>query len=130
MIITESRPKRVLIASSHSLFGNGLQHLLEQRWGADVLIVGLVSTTEQAAEALREHEPDLVVVDYDDETLNRDEFLARFMEFKGTLRIVLLSLENDKDGAEAIIYDRRTMQAERIDDWMEMEIPVSNKDRE
>ncbi len=107
-----SRPKRVLIASSHSLFGKGLQNLLEQRWGADVLVVGLVSTTEQAATALQELQPDLVVVDYDDETLNRDDFLARFMEVEGALRVVLLSLANDKGGAEAVVYDRRTMQAE------------------
>ncbi len=129
MTSTESRPKRVLIASSHSLFGKGLQNLMEERWGKDVLVVGLVSTTEQATASLGELEPDLVIVDYDDETLNRDEFLARFMkEADGALRIVLLSLADNPEGAEAVVYDRRTMQASRIDDWMEKGIPFGDKE--
>jgi cytochrome c oxidase subunit 2 len=58
----------------------------------------------------------MVIVDYDDERLNRDEFLAHFVEGEKKLRVVLLSLQ---DGGEAIVYDRRTLAATQIDDWFD-----------
>ncbi len=118
MKVMSARPKRVLIASSHALFGNGLRHLLETRWGDAVVVVGMVSTTEEASVALQALTPDVVIVDYDDETLNRDEFLEDFLKAEGALRIVVLSLEESPAGAEAIVYDRRTMEASRMDDWL------------
>jgi CheY-like chemotaxis protein len=112
--LTKSR--RVLIASSHSLFGQGLRSLLRERKEAGVEIVGMVSNLDEALLALDQLNPDLIIVDYDDKKLNRDEFLARFVEGEKKLRVVLLSLQSAQ---EAIIYDRRTMAAHQIDDWLE-----------
>lgn len=109
------KPQRVLIASSHALFGQGLRSLLQARPEADVEVVGIVSNLEEAISALDSLNPDLVIVDYDDERLNREEFLAHFVEVDRKLRVVLLSLQ---DGEEAIVYDRRTMAAAQIDDWL------------
>lgn len=111
-----AKNRRVLIASSHPLFGQGLRNLLKERRDAGVTVVGMVSNLEEALVALKKLRPDLVIVDYDDEMLNRDEFLARFMEGEEKLRVVLLSLQS---AGEAIIYDRRTLAAAQIDDWLE-----------
>ncbi len=111
-----SKSRRVLIASSHSLFGQGLRNLLQARKEAGVEIVGMVSNLDEALQALDRLDPDLIIVDYDDEKLNRDEFLARFVEGEKKLRVVLLSLQSAQ---EAIVYDRRTMAAHQIDDWLE-----------
>jgi cytochrome c oxidase subunit 2 len=108
-------PRRVLIASSHPLFGQGLRSLLQAQKKADVEIVGVVANLEEATKALERLSPDLVIVDYDDKVLNRDEFLARFVEGEKKLRVVLLSLQG---GEEALVYDRRTMAASQIDDWL------------
>jgi len=108
--------RRVLIASSHALFGQGLRSLLEERKPAGVEIVGLVANLEETIAALEKLNPDLIIVDYDDEALNRDEFLARFVEGEKKLRVVLLSLHSARD---AVVYDRRKMSAARIDDWLE-----------
>lgn len=108
--------RRVLIASSHGLFGQGLRSLLKDRKEAGVEVVGMVSNLDEALVALDELNPDLIIVDYDDEKLNRDEFLARFVEGEKKLRVVLLSLQS---AGEAIIYDRRTLAASQIDDWLE-----------
>ncbi len=117
MAFTSSKKsQRVLIASSHALFGQGLRSLLEARKGQEVEIVGVVSNLAEAIAAIDRLSPDLVIVDYDDEQLNRDEFLAHFVEGEKKLRVVLLSLQ---DGGEAIIYDRRTLAATQIDDWFE-----------
>jgi cytochrome c oxidase subunit 2 len=108
---------RALIASSHPLFAEGLRSLLQKRGQADVEVVGLVSSIDDALVALKTLHPDLVIVDHDDERVNRDEFLARFVEGEGSLRVVLLSLK--EGGNEAIVYDRRNLAAAQIEDWLE-----------
>lgn len=111
----ESKSRRVLIASSHPLFGQGLVRLLGEKQSLNAKVVGMVSNLEEALEAMRNLKPDLIIVDYDDEKLNRDEFLARFVEGDQKLRVVLLSLQSAK---EALVYDRRTLAASQIDDWL------------
>jgi len=113
----EAGPWRILIASSHPLFAEGLRSLLHQRQQMDAVVVGMVSTIEEALHALRDLQPDLVIVDYDDEQVNRDEFLARFVEGEGRLRVVLLSLK--EGGQDAIVYDRRTLAASQVEDWLD-----------
>jgi cytochrome c oxidase subunit 2 len=83
----------------------------------DTEVVGMVSTIDEALDALKNLQPDLVIVDYDDDRVNREEFLARFVEGEGRLRVVLFSLK--EGGDEAIVYDRRTMAASQIEDWLE-----------
>lgn len=117
-MIRSNKPgeRRVLIASSHPLFGQGLRSLLKERHQTGVKVVGMVSNLEEALAALDRLDPDLIIVDYDDEVLNRDEFLARFVEGEKKLRVVLLSLQSGRD---AVVYDRRTLAAAQIDDWLE-----------
>ncbi len=112
-----SSPVRILIASSHPLFAQGLHSLLQRRPEMDTEVVGMVSTIDEVLAALKKLNPDLVIVDYDDERVNREEFLARFVEGEGRLRVVLLSLK--EGGDEAIVYDRRTMAASQIEDWLQ-----------
>lgn len=108
--------RRILIASNHPLFAEGLRSLLHQREQMDAIVVGVVSTIEQALRALSELQPDLIVIDYDDERVNRDEFLARFVEGESRLRVVLLSLQ--EGGQDAVVYDRRTLAASQVDEWL------------
>jgi cytochrome c oxidase subunit 2 len=117
-MIRSNKPgeRRVLIASSHPLFGQGLRSLLKERHQTGVKVVGMVSNLDEALAALDKLDPDLIIVDYDDEVLNRDEFLARFVEGEKKLRVVLLSLQSGRD---AVVYDRRTLAAAQIDDWLE-----------
>jgi len=112
----QPKNRRVIIASSHALFGQGLRSLLQERKHAGVEIVGIVTNLDETLLALEKLNPDLIIVDYDDEQLNREEFLARFVEGEKRLRVVLLSLQSAQ---EAIVYDRRTMAAAQIDDWLE-----------
>lgn len=108
--------RRVLIASKHALFARGLSSLLQKRPQADVAVVGIASSIQEAMSMLHTLHPNLLIVDYDDEHFNREEVLTRFVEGEGRLRVVLLSL--GESGHEAIVYDRRTMAAAQIDDWL------------
>ena len=90
--------------------------MLETRQSGDVGVVGIVSSVEEAVRALEVLKPDLVVVDYDDGAVNRDEFLAHFVEGERQMRVVLFSLK--EGGSNAIVYDRRTLAASQVDDWL------------
>lgn len=116
MLEPSGKSRRVLIASSHPLFAKGLTRLLQKRQEEDVDVLGVVSTSEEAFEAIRKLQPDLIIVDYDDEAVNRDDFLAHFMESAGKLRVVLLSLK--EGGDQAVVYDRRNLAASQIDEWL------------
>jgi cytochrome c oxidase subunit 2 len=113
----QTDPLRILIASSHPLFAQGINSLLQKRPEMDIEVVGMVSTIDEALVALKNLRPDLVIVDYDDDQVNREEFLARFVEGEGRLRVVLFSLK--EGGDEAIVYDRRTMAASQIEEWLD-----------
>jgi chemotaxis response regulator CheB len=106
--------RRVIIISSHPLFGQGLRSLLHER--AETVVVDVFSNVEEAIRTIDLLPPDLVIVDYDDERVNRDEFLAHFLEGGRQLRVVLLSLK--EGGSHATVYDRRMLSATQIEDWL------------
>lgn len=108
--------RRVLIASHHPLYAQGLHRLLQQRQQADIDVVAVVSNLDEAMHAIEQRSVDLVIVDYDDQAINREAFLARFVEGDSKLRVVLLSLK--EDGDRAIVYDRRNFAAAQIDTWL------------
>jgi hypothetical protein len=111
-----SSPTRVLIASKHPIFAEGLRNLLLDHQSTPVEVLGVVSGMDETKQALKVLNPDLIIIDYDDDRLNREEFLIHFVEGEKKLRVVLLSLQQ---GKEAVIYDRRTMSATRIDEWLD-----------
>jgi DNA-binding NarL/FixJ family response regulator len=120
---------RVLIASSHPLFAEGLKSLLEHRWGENLEIVGVVTSVAETIQELTTQKPDLIIVDYDDVHLNRDEFLQQFIKSTSKIRMVLLSLKDGAAGAEAIVYDRRTLAASKIEDWLEIDSTAGQPER-
>jgi cytochrome c oxidase subunit 2 len=122
--------RRVLIASANPLFGKGLRNLFGQRWGSAAQIVGLTSTMEQTFQALDDLQPDLVIVDYDDRSMNREEFLNHFVASERPMQVVLMSLQTT--GA-VVVYDRRTLSAAQAEKWLgelgsEGAIPPANED--
>jgi chemotaxis response regulator CheB len=116
-------PFRILIASSHALFGHGLRSILESRWHAAIEIVALATTFDEARQALATRNPDLLIVDYDDRVLNREEILTNFIQGENDLRVVLLSLKSGRSGEDAIVYDRKTLTASRIEEWLQIDLP-------
>lgn len=107
--------RRVLIASANPLFGKGLRNLFQQRWGSAAHVVGLTSTMEQTFQALDDLQPDLVIVDYDDRSMNREEFLNHFVASERPMQVVMMSLQST--GA-VVVYDRRTLSAAQAEKWL------------
>ncbi len=110
-----SRPQRILIVSGHPLFGAGLRSLLHERGTENAEVVEMAFTTDEAVKSLSTLKPDIVIVDYDDKAVNREEFLARFVAGGGPMRVVLVSL---KETGPAVVYDRRTLAVSQVEDWL------------
>ncbi|HEY9089667.1 MAG TPA: SURF1 family protein [Anaerolineaceae bacterium] len=107
-------PQRILIASANPLFSKGLQRLFAEWWKTPTPEVRLVSSMGDTLAALRGWMPELVVVDYDDRTINRAEFLNHFVEGNTPMQVLLVSLQ---ESGEVVVYDRRTMTPAEVQTW-------------
>lgn len=106
---------RVLIASANPLFREGLRKVYAARWGERAEIVGMLSTMEETLTALETLQPDLMIVDYDDTNINREEFLSRFLAGESPMRVVLVSLGSTEP---VVIYHREQLTSAQADDWL------------
>ncbi len=112
---SSSRPQRVLIASANSLFREGLRKLYAARWGDQAAVIGTPSTMEETLISLETLSPDLVIVDYDDTAINREEFLGRFMEGESPMQVALVSLASAEP---VVVYQRKSLTAEQAETWL------------
>ncbi len=108
-------PRRVLIASANPLFGKGLWNLLQQQWGQAASVVGLTTTMEQTLRALDELLPDLVIVDFDDRTMNRADFLNHFVSDERPMQVALVSLQSN---GGVVVYNRRRLTLTQAENWL------------
>jgi len=115
MIEFPNRPRRVLIVSANPLFREGLRKLYSDRWGNKALICGMLSSMSDALKALETDLPDLVIVDYDDKTINREEFMNRFVIGKTSMQVMLVSLQ---ESGQVVVYDRRMMTFAQAENWL------------
>jgi DNA-binding NarL/FixJ family response regulator len=114
---TSNPLRRVLIISANPLFREGLRKIYAERWEAKAFIAGMATTMSEALDALKQHQPDLVIVDYDDKNINRVEFLEHFVSDEAPMQVMLVSLGQS---GEVLIYDRKRLtpaQAETWDPW-------------
>lgn len=109
------RMRRVLIASANPLFSDGLRHVYIQRWADSAEFIGVTTTVDETMKALNELRPDLVIVDFDDISINRDEFLNRFIAGHSSIKVVLVSLT---EAGQVVIYDRRQLTSKQADEWL------------
>ena len=112
---TLPRPRRVIIASANPLFREGLRKTYATQWGERAVIVGTPATMEETLTALETLQPDLMIVDYDDKTINRDEFLSRFLTGESPMRVVLVSLGSTEP---VVIYHRERLTSAQADAWL------------
>jgi len=107
-------PKRVLIASANPLFGKGLDKTLLEKLDPRPE-VRFTSSLEDTFSSLESWQPDLVIVDYDDRTIDRGRFLSHFVSSSGSMQVMLVSLQAS---GEVIVYDRRSLAPSQVDEWL------------
>jgi cytochrome c oxidase subunit II len=114
----KNRPlKRVLIASANPLFAKGLEKIYGDRWGKDAVELRLANSMGETLSRLESWNPDLVIVDYDDRTIHREEFLSHFIAGDRPMQVMLVSLQAS---GEVVVYDRRTLTPAQAEDWLNL----------
>jgi len=112
---SKSKARRVLIVSANPLFREGLRKVYAERWAGRATIIGMPNNMTETLSMLETHSPDLVIVDYDDQTINREEFLSRFVTGETPMQVVLVSL---KESGQVVIYDRRRLTSAQAENWL------------
>jgi len=119
------KSRRVLIASANPLFGKGLEKIILRRWGVMETEFRLVATTADMLIQLEAWQPGLVIVDYDDKSISRAEFLQKFVSGDQPMQVMLVSLQ--ASGA-VVVYDRRTLTPAQAEDWLTFaQVPQSGQ---
>lgn len=107
--------RRILIASANPLFREGLHKLYAEEWQEQQVSVEMAKTMDETLEFLERNEPDLVIVDHDDKTINRGEFLNRFVSGEMPMKVFLVSLSSTEP---IVIYNRMQLTAAQAEDWL------------
>ncbi len=115
MAVEPHARKRVLIVSANPLFREGLRKVYAEKWIGMAEIIGMPGAMEEAVLAMDSHQPDLVIVDFDDRAINQTEFLNKFVTGKTPMQVVLVSLG---ESGEVVIYDRKRLTTAQAEDWL------------
>ena len=106
---------RILIASANALFREGLHKVYSEQWSEQKVDVVMATTMEETLDLLESQHPDLVIVDHDDKTINRDEFLNRFVTDESPMKVILVSLASSEP---VVIYNRVQLTAAQAEGWL------------
>jgi cytochrome c oxidase subunit 2 len=109
--------RRVLITSANPLFGKGLQKIYGKRWGANAVEIRLATSMNETLTLLESWQPQMVILDYDDQTIHREEFLSHFITGNRPMQVVLVSLQAS---GEVVVYDRRSLTPAQAEDWLNL----------
>jgi DNA-binding NarL/FixJ family response regulator len=85
--------KRVFLLSSHPLFGQGVESLLRQETGLD--IVGRETDVEKAIERIKELRPDVVIVDCAEPACDAMSVLMRIWREGLETKVLGLNLQDN-----------------------------------
>ena len=106
---------RILIASANALFCKGLHKVYAKQWQEQNVDVVMATNMQETLDLLASHRPDLVIVDHDDKTINRDEFLNRFVSDEMPMKVILVSLAASEP---VVIYNRVQLTAAQAEGWL------------
>ncbi len=109
--------QKVIISSANPLFAQGLEKILRRRHRDDQIEIKHAKNMEDTLLGLEQWSPDVVVVDYDDQTINRSEFLHHFVRGELPMRVMLVSL---KASGAVVVYNRQTLPTDQAEDWLSL----------
>ena len=107
--------RRLLIASANPLFREGLHKLFAVSWSEQKVQVDLATNMQETLSMLERLSPDLVIVDHDDKTINRSEFLNQYITGETPMKVLLVSLASSEP---IVIYNRSQLSAAEAENWL------------
>jgi DNA-binding NarL/FixJ family response regulator len=105
--------KRVFMLSRQPLFSQGIEKLLRQRPGFE--IIGREANAHQAVNCIQALAPDIVILDSQDLASTPADVVAAVLRAAPGARLISLNLEND----QIMVYHGERRTARSIDDLCE-----------
>lgn len=96
-----TEPLRVVVADDHPMFLHGLRAVLAA--ADDLDLVGEATSGQQAIDLVRQHDPDVVVVDLHMPGVNGVEATRRICELRPGTAVLVLTMVNDDDSVFAAV---------------------------
>jgi cytochrome c oxidase subunit II len=113
----QNNPQRIIIASANPLFSKGLEKILLKRRFTEPSDIRIVQSLQETIELLEYWKPNLVIVDYDDQAINRSNFLNIFVSSENPMQALLVSLSSS---GSVIVYDRRILTSSQAEEWLNL----------
>lgn len=98
----ENRPIRVVLADDHAVLRMGIRSLLSQ--SKDIQVVGEAGNGLEAIEAVKEKEPDILILDMEMPEMDGVEVTRYLKAENNPVQILVLSAYNDRE------YIQETLQ--------------------
>ncbi|PKO18262.1 MAG: hypothetical protein CVU39_02150 [Chloroflexi bacterium HGW-Chloroflexi-10] len=108
--------QKILIASINPLFTKGIERLLRLRNDSEYLKIRTAKSMQDILVAIKKWEPNLVILDYDNEKISPKVFFDSFIESQYETQLLLLSLNNSETVS---VYERNVISFEEATNWLE-----------
>jgi two-component SAPR family response regulator len=110
---------KVLIVSANGMFRAGIISLLKTRQDANQLEIIQADSMPETLRLLNEWQPELIILDHDDQKIQKEEFLNYFVRSQFTVKVLLISLLSN---GSVVVYDRRSLLPEEVTEYLQLPI--------
>lgn len=107
----------VLIASTNSLFRNGILKILTNRNDFQDLIIEQASDIQDTRKKYSKFKPSILILDFDDKEIKKKLFMNTFFLDRHNAQMLLVSLDQKGD---VIYYDRKILSTEEAHRWLQI----------
>lgn len=106
--------RRVLIISSHPLFAEGIERILQE--DGNFIVVARSRELEEALPLVQQHQPDIIIVDHDEPSLRDAQVVNLLVGNQAERQVIFLTLS----GSRMIVYHRRRVEDATPGDLLSM----------
>ncbi len=96
--------RRVLIISSHPLFAEGIERILQE--DGNYIVVARSRELQDALPLVQQHQPEIIIVDHDEPSLRDAQAIDLLVGNQKERQVIFLTL----NGSRMIVYQRQRVE--------------------
>lgn len=108
---------KVIIASANSIFRNGIERILSKRSDYESLTIHQVSDFISLKKKYSRIKPNVLIIDFDDQNINKKQFLDSFFDEKRDTQLLLVSLQ---EGGNVVLFKRQIFSTDQALEWLKI----------
>ncbi len=108
---------KVIIASANSIFRNGIEKILSNRSDFNSLSIHQVSEFQALKKKYSRIKPNILIIDFDDQNMNKKQFLDSFFDEKRDTQLLLVSLQ---EGGNIVLFKRQIFSTDQALEWLKV----------